>query len=157
MGSSIVSWLLQIILQAIGIFVQDQKRKIELEAKIKGEIERYKQGVKDSSKVRDEHQKLDQKLDAEWEKKFGKPPAPEVSEVSVNESFIFQAASGVPEGKAIEVWAEKQYFMGTMGWNSLSKRYQLTLAFNQPGVRVISLKIDGEWLPTSTTVTVRPV
>jgi hypothetical protein len=152
---SIVSWILQLALQAVGIFIQNKQQKLELERKIKEAIEQYKKGVTDAAKVRDEHKKLDNKLDDAWNKKFGTTAStPPPTEVKVNESFFFELS--LPQGKKIEVWAEKQYYMGAMGWNSLLQKYQLALAFNQPGVRVISVKLDGEWEPNcSQTITVR--
>lgn len=152
-----VQWFLQIALQLINIFVRNAQRKNELETKIKTEIERYKQGVGDAARVQDEHKKLDDKLEEEWEKKFGTKPTTSttVTEVKVLESFLFMVSA--PQGKVVEVWAEKQYMMGTMGWNQYDQKYTMFLAFNQPGVRVLTAKIDGEWQPTSTTITVRPV
>lgn len=148
-----INWILQIILQAIGIFVKDQAKKLEIENKIKAEIKRYEKGVGDSAKVREEHKKLDDKLEDAWQKKFGTVVVEPTSEVTVNEAFLFEIE--LPEGLQPEVWAEKQYLMGTMMWNRLTKKYQISLAFNQPGVRVIGVKVDAEW-KASKTITVRP-
>jgi hypothetical protein len=66
--------------------------------------------------------------------------------VQVNEAFVVRA--WLPAETSAELWADRKWKLGLMGWDRYCGCRTLTVTLNTPGARTIDLLLDGAWSAT---------
>jgi hypothetical protein len=145
MWADIMLFVLKISLQLLPVFFGKSKKKAEYERLVKASISTWEKRTGRSAKLREEHRKVDEKLNEKHKEKWSKVldvTKPSIKIVTypiiANKPFVI-ITENIQAGK--EIYADKEWKLATT-----TPMGHVRLILTSPGKRTIDVKLGDEWI-----------